>query len=294
MNRGEAASGITIRDPGTHAEFEACVALQEEVWGVGFSERVPVAILKVSRRLGGVVSGAWDASGELVGFVFGMMGWIEGEPVHWSDMLAVRPGLRDEGLGSRLKWHQRRVLMERGVNRVYWTFDPLESRNAYLNLEHLGVVVREYEEDMYGDSDSPLHRGLGTDRFIALWQLDSERVRRRAGEEGMSSGRRPRPRAVPALTAAAKDDPPEPGTPRLELSDPVISVAIPAHIHDLKKADPALARRWRVATREALTHYLSGGWEVQGLERAGNLSRYLLVREGQAGPKPANTKSDNE
>ncbi len=176
------AEEVEIRPVETPEEYRACVELQERVWGRGFSQRVPTAILKVSRRLGGVVSGAWIQDRTLVGFVFGMTGWEDGVPVHWSDMLAVDPQFRDGGLGRRLKLHQRDELLGMGVRRMYWTFDPLESRNAYLNLERLGAVGRDYIRDMYGTSDSPLHRGIGTDRFLAVWEMDSRRVRSCLGE----------------------------------------------------------------------------------------------------------------
>ncbi|MDT8342324.1 MAG: hypothetical protein RQ751_12495, partial [Longimicrobiales bacterium] len=178
---------VHIRELSGMAEFTRAVAFQEETWGSGFSERVPRSMMKVTQRLGGVVAGAFRADGAadgaMVGFVFGVTGVEAGRVVHWSDILAVSPDVRDRGVGVRLKRFQRDAVLARGVTRMYWTFDPLESRNAYLNLGKLGAVAREYEPDMYGASDSPLHRGLGTDRFVAVWKLDSERVRRRlAGE----------------------------------------------------------------------------------------------------------------
>ena len=162
-----------IRPFRTIEEFRGCVALQEETWGHGFSERVAPAILKVAQILGGVSAGAYAADGSLAGFVFGMTGVRDGETVHWSDMLAVRRGIRDSGLGARLKAYQRQVLLDQGITTMFWTFDPLQSRNAYLNFAKLGIVVREYARDMYGQTDSPLHRGIGTNRFIALWLMES-------------------------------------------------------------------------------------------------------------------------
>ncbi len=273
----DAQAAFSIRPFRTMDEFRGCVALQEEVWGEGFSERVPVAILKVSQRLGGVASGAYDADGELAGFVFGMTGIEDQTPVHWSDMLAVRPGLRDAGLGRRLKLHQRDVLLEGGVRRVYWTFDPLESRNAYLNLERLGVVCREYVEDMYGESDSPLHRGIGTDRLVAIWELDTPRVRARLGEKA-DVGQGPPASPEAAALEGGGDGAPRPGAPVLGRDAPVVTVAIPAHIQHLRRDDAELAREWRQATRTVLVHYLQRGWEVRGLVRGGNLSHYRLVR----------------
>src|SRR5213080_165617 len=175
MDRPQPAAppdGLHMRHLSTHEDFVACVALQEDTWGAAFSERVPAAILKVSQRLGGITAGAFDAQDRLLGFVFGMTGVENGRLVHWSDMLAVRPELRDHGIGRRLKEFQRDTLLERGVGLVYWTFDPLVARNAHLNFNRLGVRVLEYVIDMYGsDTDSALHRGLGTDRFIVAWDI---------------------------------------------------------------------------------------------------------------------------
>ena len=159
-------SHFTIRPFASIDEFKECVRFQEETWGKDFSERVAVAILKVSQRLGGIAAGAYDAEGGLAGFVFGMTGVQEGQIVHWSDMLAVRPELQDAGLGTRLKAYQRDELISRGVMRMHWTFDPLEAKNAHLNLNKLGAVAGEYVRDMYGQTGSPLHRGIGTDRFV--------------------------------------------------------------------------------------------------------------------------------
>jgi predicted GNAT superfamily acetyltransferase len=275
-----------------------CVTFQELIWGEGFSERVPATVLWMTQdRLGGVAAGAYDREGRLVGFVFGMTGVEDGEPVHWSDMLGVRPGLRDSGLGTRLKLFQREALLSKGVRRARWSFDPLESRNAYLNLERLGTVAREYVENMYGESDSPLHRGLGTDRLVVLWELDSPRVLERIagggeratgvgpaqGAKGLA-GESSEERSVYALAArvpresrAGPSHLPAPGEPSLGLTDVALSVAIPSQIQEVKRRDSVLARRWREATRAVLAHYLARGWEVHGLRRQGPVS-YLQLR----------------
>ena len=270
-----------IRPFRTIEEFRACERLQEETWGEGFSERVPTATLKVVQIIGGIASGAFAPDGSLEGFVFGMTGVRDGEVVHWSDMLAVKRSLRDSGLGTRLKAYQRQVMMERGVTKMHWTFDPLQSRNAYLNFSKLGIVVREYTEDMYGETDSPLHRGIGTDRFVALWLMDSARVRRRmAGEErGPDTGvLSVYPAALGAGTPAG-DRLPEPGHILLGMEDAVVSVAIPAHISAVMAESMELAVAWRRSTRTALTHYMDRGYEVRELVRGPHTSHYLLFRE---------------
>ncbi|MGH9428441.1 MAG: GNAT family N-acetyltransferase, partial [Terriglobia bacterium] len=135
-------------------DYDACVRLQQETWGAGFTENVPATILKVSQRIGGVTAGAFDKSGAMAGFVFGLTGWKNGKPVHWSDMLAVKPELRNSGLGRILKLYQRELVIPLGIKEIYWTFDPLVAKNAHLNLNKLGAEVFEYVPDMYPDNSS--------------------------------------------------------------------------------------------------------------------------------------------
>lgn len=266
----------TIRPFASTEDYRACVELQEDTWGAGFSERVSPAILKVSQILGGVASGAWDEAGRLVGFVFGMTGLRDGRVVHWSDMLAVRPEARDAGLGRRLKEYQRTDVLSRGVDTMFWTFDPLQSRNAHLNVTRLGAVVREYRVDMYGESDSPLHQGIGTDRFVSLWLLDSERVEARlAGAEPDTYA--DAPFALPAAGADPRGHP-RPGAPDTSLGNDAVRVAIPSDVGSLMDDDMELAVAWRAATRTALTHYLDAGYQVEEFERGRTTSAYVLTR----------------
>lgn len=288
------SGGHTIRPLTGPEELNACVALQEETWGVGFSDRVPPGLLKVTQMLGGVAAGAWNAEGVLDGFVFGITGIRDGELVHWSDILAVRRGIRDGGVGTKLKAYQREVLLERGVRTMLWTFDPLQARNAHINLSKLGVVVREYVLDMYGDTNSPLHRGIGTDRFLALWLMDSERVVARvAGTE-----RSPRAQDVEDVAVALGEEedggtsssqaqlgagapvwePPRPGVPRLDLDDEAVRVAIPSEISRIMSDCLEVAVAWRDATRSTFVHYLNRGYEATELVRGSRLSHYLLTK----------------
>jgi chorismate synthase len=260
-------------------ELRACVAVQEETWGIGFSERVPPAILKVAQILGGMAAGAFASDGTLVGFVFGMTGPKDGELVHWSDLLAVRRKIRDAGLGTRLKAYQRDVMLERGIEKVHWTFDPLQARNAFLNFSKLGALVREYVPDMYGETGSPLHRGVGTDRLVALWLLSSERVERRLANEERGPG----PEELSGAPAAlAETSPahrlPSPAVPVLDLDAERVRVAIPADISAMMSTSMETAVAWRHATRAAFTHYLDRGYEVRELMRGTRTGEYLLCR----------------
>jgi predicted GNAT superfamily acetyltransferase len=251
--RSEASPGpITIRHLSTWAEYQAGVALQQEVWGVDFFDVVPAAILKVSQRLGGVTAGAFDPDGRLVGFVFGMTGIERGQLVHWSDMLGVRAEARDQGIGRRLKAFQRDALRAIGVSVVYWTYDPLVARNAYLNLTQLGADVSEYVVDMYGSrTSSALHEGMGTDRFIVAWRIDDQ-------------PRAPRPVLMPLDSSAV---PIITGAPQSGAGASQIRVAIPLHIDQVQRTSLAEAARWRAETRPAFQWALSHGYRVVGFLR---------------------------
>jgi predicted GNAT superfamily acetyltransferase len=271
-----AAPAITIRPLSTLEERSRCVALQAEVWGSQASELVPERMLALAQRLGGILSGAFDEHDELVGFVFGLTGVTGGKVLHWSDMLAVRAGTRNRGIGDALKRHQRDLLLRQGVPLVQWTFEPLESRNAHINLAHLGAIIREYVRDYYPGSASPLHGEIGTDRIIAEWRIASDRVAHRL--HGLS--------APPSL-ADVEDAPvvnpvhfagdlPCSAAPDLDQTEPRIRIAIPSRIQDLKNADPALARDWRAATRAAFERYLGRGYSATEFVRGDGVGYYVL------------------
>ena len=241
------AAAIEIRDLASDADYAACIDLQKETWGVRFSDVVPANLLRVAQRVGGLAAGAFE-QGRLVGFVFGLSGIMAGEVIHWSDLLAVRPAERGRGIGERLKRYQRETLLARGIERVHWSFDPLDAKNAHINFNRLGVFAREYVVDMYGDTDSPLHSGIGTDRLIAVWQLESERVQSRlAGREPKEAGRLAQ-----------------------------VCVEIPGDIHALNRADPRLAREWRERTRALFLKYLPDH-VVSGFSREGASGYYRLT-----------------
>ncbi len=242
--------GIVIRRVETLGEYEECHAIQEEIWGAGFRELVPPTILLVAQKLGGVCAGAFAADGRMLGFVFGMTGLRDGKLAHWSDMLAVRVEARGEHLGARLKHHQRELVRTVGVEAMYWTFDPLVARNAHLNLNWLGARVAEYVPDMYGSrTGSPLHGSLPTDRFVMAWDLTRDAVSRpEPSRPGVLVN--PRTNGVPAAG----------GYP----DAPVVRIAVP---HDADAEPPEQHSIWRAVTRDALTHYLTRGYDVVGFHR---------------------------
>ena len=156
-------------------DFRACVALQKEVWNFSDAELVPLRMFVVADKVGGQVMGAFDGE-EMVGFALSVPGTRTGHVYLHSHMLAVRKDHRNSGLGRRLKLMQREDALARGIELIEWTFDPLEIKNAYLNIEKLGAIVRRYNINQYGITSSPLQGGLPSDRLIAEWWLKSKRV----------------------------------------------------------------------------------------------------------------------
>lgn len=169
------AEAIVIRRCEGLDELRACVALQKEIWNFTDAELVPLRMFVVAEKVGGQVMGAFDGR-EMVGFALSVPGTRSGRVYLHSHMLAVRKDQRNGGLGRRLKLLQREDALARGIELIEWTFDPLEIKNAYLNIEKLGAICRRYNINQYGITSSPLQGGLPSDRLIAEWWLKSKRV----------------------------------------------------------------------------------------------------------------------
>src|SRR5438309_3835635 len=169
------ADSLVIRKCHELDEIRACVALQKEVWNFTDLELVPLRMFVVAEKVGGQVIGAFDGK-EIVGFALSIPGARGGHSYLHSHMLAVRKEYRNAGLGRRIKLLQRDDALARGFELIEWTFDPLEIKNAYLNIEKLGAIARRYTINQYGITSSPLQGGLPTDRLVAEWWLKSKRV----------------------------------------------------------------------------------------------------------------------
>ncbi|HEY0995048.1 MAG TPA: GNAT family N-acetyltransferase [Gemmatimonadaceae bacterium] len=236
---------VTIRDLHGAAELDACVALQHAIWGPGFNEAVPASLLAVVPRVGGVAAGAFGPEGELLGFVFGITGPDRATRalVHWSDMLGVAPAARGQGIAARLKAWQADAARRAGATRMQWTFDPMQLRNAWLNLESLGARVVAYLPDFYPASTSPLHAG-GTDRLLVEWRLDAGEAPRGRDDQGDRARRVERRIPVPA---------------------------------DASALAPGALRDWRRELRTQFEDGLASGLAVIGVER-GEEPGYLLGR----------------
>lgn len=170
-------NGILVRHCCGINEFEACVRLEREVWESADIDVVPIPLFVVASKTGGQVLGAFQGN-QLVGFTMAIAGWRDGKPLLHSHMTAVSGAHRNLGVGRQLKLFQRADALARGISLIEWTFDPLITKNAYFNFMRLGAIARQYAPNAYGITTSPLHATLPTDRLVAEWHLNSQRVLR--------------------------------------------------------------------------------------------------------------------
>lgn len=264
------ASDITVRPLASPAECVSCVALQNEIWGQDYGD-VPASILQVVARVGGIVAGAFAPDGELVGFVFGLPGLLEGEIVHWSHALGVRESARNAGVGRALKEYQRAELARRGIDRMYWSFDPLIAKNAHLNLNLLGARVVEYVRDMYGTTTSPLHHGLATDRVVVMCETSRDRARDRRDASrlnGRSPVLTPEPQHGDVLFATGDAARP-----------PMLLLEIPTDMQLVASSTPGRGSLWHAAARRNFEWALHSGYGVAKLHRDPVTSRAFYVLE---------------
>jgi predicted GNAT superfamily acetyltransferase len=196
-------SSIVIRKCQTLDEFYLCVALQREIWQEADLELEPVTSFVVAANTGGQVLGAFDGD-RLVGFTLAVVGVRDGVPYLHSHITGIHANFRDRGVGRMMKLFQREEALSRDIRLIRWTFDPLEFRNAYFNLNRLGAICRTYLPNFYGVTTSPLHRGLPTDRLLAEWHLDSPRVMAAAGGVPVPI---PEPSVVIEMPASPDDGP---------------------------------------------------------------------------------------
>jgi predicted GNAT superfamily acetyltransferase len=271
-----------IRPLTTLEDCRAVADLERVVWGYTDAEDVvPPPVLIVSIKRGGILLGAFDEGGVMKGFVYSLPGIKDGRVMQWSHMLGVTADARDAGLGAALKLAQREQALAMGMDLIEWTYDPLQAMNAHLNFSKLGIVVEEYEENIYGESSSLLHRGTPTDRFVAEWHLRLPHVERRIAAIGQPVVRDSSLQSAPVVNPAADGDEwLRPGAADLSHGDRRVLVEIPMGFGDMQVRDPELALAWRLSTREIFQAYFSRGYRAVDffLSRGARRGHYLLAR----------------
>lgn len=277
VNHRHDTSAIVIRDIESFEEMRAVEELQKEVWEFADLDVVPRTIFVASREVGAVLVGAYDGPA-LVGFVYGFPGYENGQGAHHSHMLAVKPEYRSSNLGYKLKLAQRERVLAQNINQISWTFDPLQSRNAYFNFAKLGVIADSYRIDFYGQATSSFLHRAGTDRLWVTWLIDSEHVRERLKDERKLSTI---PDGALPLVEVGNDLAPKiTGSP--DRMGNYLVIEIPADINSVQLEKPELAVEWRKATRWAFSHAMTQGYVVEEFYRGTLIDqpvgKYLLRR----------------
>ncbi len=237
---------IEARQLHTIDEFREAVRLQQEIWNFADIELLPVRLFVVAAKIGGHVFGAYDGD-DMVGFCLAIPGLKPGPKTYLhSHMLGVKEAYRDKRIGRMLKLAQRDDALARNIDLIEWTFDPLELRNAFFNIERLGAVVRRFVPNQYGITSSALHGGLPTDRCVAEWWIRTPRA------EAISAGK-PFPRG-----------------------DVVERIDVPAVVESLRRDDPKQARDIQKRTGDRFLDLFSRGLAVIGFERSETAGTYLI------------------
>jgi len=235
---------IEIRHCSSVSEFSECVRVEHAVWGAATAVPTPVFVV-AAHETGGQVLGAF-AEGRMLGFILAFAAVRDGHHFLHSHMAAVLPEFRDRGVGRSLKLAQREDALRRGINLIEWTFDPLDVKNAYFNLVRLGAIARRFIPNCYGITGSRLHGSLPTDRLVAEWWLDSDRVK------AMLAGN------VPGV------------------GSPTERISIPTSFAELRESDQASAARIQSEARAQFLKWFGEGYAATGVERGAEATDYLL------------------
>lgn len=257
---------FTIRRLHSLEELKRCEELQKESWGFEDLDIVPAPMFVVAAKYGGIVLGGFEpVNRRMVGFVYSLPAVLEGRYIQYSHMLAVAPEYRRHGIGLKLKLAQGRESVKLGYETIAWTFDPLQARNANLNLHRLGAVTHDYLVNAYGETSSPLHRGLQTDRVLARWRPGLKR-----GDRELPS--RPVVEGLPVLDSGAR----RPDLRRLL----AFRVPIPASIDHMRSSPSGDAAAWQRRVRDLFTRAFDAGFEAVDFELAerDQLGYYLFTR----------------
>ena len=247
---------LEIRLLETSQEFRQCELIQKRVWE---TLDIGTGVLTITQKYGGIVIGTL-ADGRVAGFLCAFLARYRGRLIHWSHMMAVDARLRDRGCGLRMKLLHRKIALARGIPSICWTFDPLQSRNAKLNITRLGAIVEEYVPDCYGHFPSVIEKGLPSDRFVVNWRIGTARVERRLRGEAPAFDL-----SLPRVNEARLNARgfPENRALHLTLQDPRLLVEIPSQTDEMRSEALPLARRWRLEARRIFRRYLAAGYRVE-------------------------------
>ncbi len=251
-------------------DLEAAARLESRIWGWDEQFASPTNVMRVTVLKGGLVLCAYDGA-QMIGMSWAFPVRADGQWVLWSHVAGVLPAYRGRGIGAGIKWAQRDWALANGYAQIRWTFDPMQAGNANFNLCVLGATTHKITANMYGVYDDALNPGLPTDRFEAVWALESPRVLAR-----LNGGTVPHA-ALPDGALLTYQDGALTRHPLTAQADP-IRVEIPAHFSVLGRSDIALARQWQSALLEVLSEAFAAGYEATNFIRRDGRCWYVLTR----------------
>jgi len=277
---------ITVGPFRNLADYNTCMDIQREVWRCSDIEIVPVALLRAVAHHGGMCLGAYSSLGEMVGFVVSILGTDHGELIQHSHLLGVRNAYRNFDVGFKLKVAQRKESLKRKIHTVTWTFDPLQPLNAYFNLGKLGAWSNVYYEDFYGDSSSPLDRGLPTDRFLARWDLESRNVVERLDAGPPRRELRKELKKYAVINAVEDIAPGMAGCSAVKLncSAEEFLFEMPYNLPEIKNRNLGVALEWQGKVRQVFRNYFKRGYVAADfwvLEDEGHLRAFYFLKKKQ-------------
>lgn len=269
MSKKQAILVRPLQDP---KEFQQAEEVQMSAWGMGSREATPKEVMIAINDNGGVVLGAFEGS-KLIGFALTLIGYSSGKLYMYSHMTGVSKEYQSRGIGYLLKQKQKEVALERGLDLLAWTFDPIISRNAHFNFNKLGVIARNYFVNYYGPMPDSINLGWETDRFLSEWYVK---------DRGPKNPPPPGSENLRDAHVAIKKGGQEPFSRCLDWEVDItarrVLVDIPSDVVALKAADPEEGKRWRVGTREVFLKYFGAGFTAVALLESPKEYRYLLTR----------------
>ncbi len=275
---------VTIAPFHTLADYKSCEEIQREVWHSQDIDIIPVHLLLALNQSGGILLGAYNSLGDLIGFAFSTLGASNGELIHYSHMSAVRVAYRNFDVGFKLKLAQRKEVLKRKISVITSTFDPMQPLNAYFMLGKLGARADTYEEDFCGETTSLLDRGLPTDRLLAHWDLESNGVLHRLESGPLRHDLRKEMKQRTVINQLVEVAPGMMNCSPLKMhcSADQFLFEVPYNLQEIKNRDLGIALEWQGKMRQVFRHYFKKDYATTDFwvaEQDGHLRAFYLLEK---------------
>lgn len=253
---------VTIAPFRNLADYKTCEDIQKEVWNSEDIDVVPVSMLLEAHRSGGILLGAYSSLGDLIGFVFSLLGMDKKTPIQNSCLVAVRVAYRNFDIGFKLKAAQRKEALKHKVKLITASFDPMQPMNAYFALGKLGTKSNQYEENYYGETTRSSDRGLPTDRLLTKWNLESGEVTRRLETGPPRHDLKKEMKRVKVINGLEESAPGlmKPSGVKLNCTEDKFLFEVPYNLQEIKGRDLGIAMEWQSKMRQAFRHYFRKGY----------------------------------